>query len=318
MNHKYSTYALIGIGILFIIVFFVLALDSSDLDDICSQNNMSLIRINDVWTCGNIVNSTTIYINNTNTIYINDTNTIYINETANLSDYVPYVNATQNIDLGLRNLKTNGTIRAGYSVFSDAINGIYVYLASDSGAFILANAISGKTVYLAETYRTFFDGTVAVWNDGHITTSGNITASKFISSDCGGGFEKGDFKMSNNSINSNCWKVANGSSGTSDLRDKFIVGGGLTYPALSSGGSLVSDNGYASVHDSGHTHTIIIDDYTGYTQVQELLTVSTNVPLVPHTHTASSQTAYTDIYDNGHSHTSIPPYYALIYKECVC
>ena len=53
--------------------------------------------------------------------------------------------------------------------------------------------------------------------------------------------------------------LCNGSNGTPDLRDRFIVGAGSTYAVNASGGSadavVVSHTHAATVTDPGHTHT---------------------------------------------------------------
>jgi hypothetical protein len=57
MNHKYSTiflFCLICISLFLYGIFWVMSLSSSDIDDLCSQNNMTLLRINGVWSCSNI------------------------------------------------------------------------------------------------------------------------------------------------------------------------------------------------------------------------------------------------------------------------
>jgi len=54
------------------------------------------------------------------------------------------------------------------------------------------------------------------------------------------------------------WTLCNGSSGTPDLRDRFVVGAGTTYAVAATGGSanavVVSHTHTATVTDPGHTH----------------------------------------------------------------
>lgn len=56
------------------------------------------------------------------------------------------------------------------------------------------------------------------------------------------------------------WYLCNGSNGTPDLRDRFVVGAGSTYSVAGTGGSkdaiVVSHTHTASVTDPGHTHGI--------------------------------------------------------------
>ena len=55
------------------------------------------------------------------------------------------------------------------------------------------------------------------------------------------------------------WALCNGSNGTPDLRDRFIVGAGSTYAVGATGGSkdaiVVSHSHSASVNDPGHSHS---------------------------------------------------------------
>lgn len=68
------------------------------------------------------------------------------------------------------------------------------------------------------------------------------------------------------------WRLCNGLNGTPDMRDKFVVAAGLSYPAYSQGGVAVyalswnqmpvhnhgvNDPGHAhAVYDPGHTHYV--------------------------------------------------------------
>jgi len=152
---------------------------------------------------------------------------------------------------------------------------------------------------------------------GNLTTTGigtfgnlNVTGNIITPNSCGCGWEKGDFKMSNNSIQTNCWKVANGTGGTADLRDRFIVGAGLTYAINETGGSTSTGYNYANVYDSGHSHGI----YTG-SYLEAYSGSGVSFAQVP------SETYYANanVADSGHTHdNSLPPFYALVYKQCMC
>lgn len=56
------------------------------------------------------------------------------------------------------------------------------------------------------------------------------------------------------------WYLCNGTNGTPDLRDRFVVGAGSTYVVGNTGGSkdavLVSHTHTATVTDPGHNHSI--------------------------------------------------------------
>jgi hypothetical protein len=115
------------------------------------------------------------------------------------------------------------------------------------------------------------------------------------------------------------WLLCNGSSGTPDLRNRFVVGAGSTYAVDATGGSadaiVVSHTHTATVTDAGHTHS------TGTTGTTYLNDVSGGGG---RTHPASnggstSGTATTGITvansTTGSSGTNanLPPYYALCY-----
>jgi hypothetical protein len=113
------------------------------------------------------------------------------------------------------------------------------------------------------------------------------------------------------------WYLCDGTNGTPDLRDRFVVGAGSTYSVAATGGSanavLVSHTHTATVTDPGHRHT-----------------QSSNGPLCPGGGTqyplgntafagVFTQTATTGITvantTEGVSATNanLPPYYALAY-----
>lgn len=111
MNHKYSTYAFIGLmGILFM-GFISGIFTSEDIDEVCSTDNMTLFRWEGEWQCGSLENVEINYtINNiTNIIYADywnrSVNLIFpnhpsdnLNLTGNLSvfSYVKAINSLGN------------------------------------------------------------------------------------------------------------------------------------------------------------------------------------------------------------------------------
>jgi len=87
------------------------------------------------------------------------------------------------------------------------------------------------------------------------------------------------------------FSLCNGSNGTPDLRDKFIVGAGDSYNPADTGGTTVHDH----IGDSAHTHTI-----TGGVAIQ-------GGPDYAAVTAAASKPGTTD--ESG----TLPPYYALAY-----
>lgn len=115
------------------------------------------------------------------------------------------------------------------------------------------------------------------------------------------------------------WYLCNGSNGTPDLRDRFIVGAGSTYAVAATGGSanatLVSHSHTATstVTDPGHVHSLpnIAFDPSGSNVDNATSSGSSG-------NTGSATTGITvatSISTEGSSATNanLPPYYALAY-----
>ena len=117
------------------------------------------------------------------------------------------------------------------------------------------------------------------------------------------------------------WYLCNGSNGTPDLRNRFVVGAGSTYAVGNTGGSkdaIVVSHTH-SVNDSGHTHGLQklgsaqagtdnggapISSSTGY---------ATSRNLSP-TESASTGISISSTGDSG-TDANLPPYYALCYIQ---
>ena len=120
------------------------------------------------------------------------------------------------------------------------------------------------------------------------------------------------------------WYLCNGSNGTPDLRNRFIVGAGSTYAVDATGGSadaiVVSHNHTAtstsSVTDPGHKHGIYTDSTasgSGDKEVANSGTVDNNAILTATTGiTVSTSTTVASAGTSG-TNANLPPYYALCY-----
>ena len=145
------------------------------------------------------------------------------------------------------------------------------------------------------------------------------------------------------------WSLCNGTSGTPDLRDRFVMGAGGTYAVGATGGSATSSaagshthtEAAAGVHDHGTatgSTTLTVDQIPGHTHgyslaggtafeygtglngtsglasVSASTTGSTGAGL-GHTHSISSAGSHSHTINSvgDHTHTSLPPYYALAY-----
>ena len=115
------------------------------------------------------------------------------------------------------------------------------------------------------------------------------------------------------------WALCDGTSGTPDLRNRFIVGAGSTYAVNATGGSadaiVVSHNHTAtsSVTDPGHSHTYTGPaSFTGGTGGAGVFYITAT----PSTSTATTGISVsTSVASTGSSGTNanLPPYYALAY-----
>jgi microcystin-dependent protein len=117
------------------------------------------------------------------------------------------------------------------------------------------------------------------------------------------------------------WALCNGSNGTPDLRDRFVVGAGSAYAVAATGGSanaiVVSHTHTASssVTDPGHAHTVYGGNFasisnTARTPLQN--SGAANVTSAPATTGISVSTTVNSAGSSG-TNANLPPYYALAY-----
>lgn len=108
------------------------------------------------------------------------------------------------------------------------------------------------------------------------------------------------------------WALCNGSNGTPDLRNRFVVAAGSTYNPGDTGGTsdaiVVSHN--HTITDPGHFHS-----YGGGTQVQAGADNSGPVVVGTSAYNTGSKVTGISIDTAGQSGTNqnLPPYYALAY-----
>ena len=119
------------------------------------------------------------------------------------------------------------------------------------------------------------------------------------------------------------WALCNGSSGTPDLRDKFVVGAGNTYAVDATGGSanavLVSHNHTATsnVSDPGHNHGLIGAGFPDtFNSTPHVPSAITGGPFTPRNWKQTTGISVsTSVASKGVSgaNANLPPYYALAY-----
>ena len=210
-------------------------------------------------------------------------------------------------------------------VYSDGIN-FYSSQTGSAGNFAVSGnlSVSGTTALTGALSATtgVFSGTVALGGTPTAPTAAvgtnttQIATTAFVLAN---GVPSGAIIMWSGSIASipSGWLLCNGSSGTPDLRDRFVVGAGSTYAVAATGGTadavVVSHTHTASVTDPGHLHTYTrggTDTVSGGG-----ITIQTNSSLP----SQNTSTAFTGISvtnsTTGVSGTNqnLPPYYALAY-----
>lgn len=115
------------------------------------------------------------------------------------------------------------------------------------------------------------------------------------------------------------WYLCDGTNGTPDLRNRFIVGAGSTYSVGGTGGSadaiVVSHTHTATsvVTDPGHSHTVPLIRFAGTTGSQ--IDGAKDSGSTATTSNTTGITVATTVASSGSSGTNanLPPYYALAY-----
>ena len=113
------------------------------------------------------------------------------------------------------------------------------------------------------------------------------------------------------------WYLCDGTNGTPDLRNSFIVGAGNTYAVGATGGTadaiVVSHTHTATVTDPGHSHTLNVTDQLGGGGGGG---DANSGPVHPSTNTSTTGISVTNS-TTGVSGTNqnLPPYYALAYIQ---
>ena len=206
----------------------------------------------------------------------------------------------------------NFTVNGNLAVTgTTALSGALTY-----GGVTLSNAVTG-TGSMALSASPTFTGTPIAPTAAPGTNTTQIATTAFVLAN---GVPSGAIMMWSGSIGSipSGWLLCNGSSGTPDLRDRFVVGAGSTYAVNATGGTadavVVSHTHTAT--DSGHTHgfTAAVTGATGYWAGAGSFQGYAG-SRSPSTSTTDSGTANISVSTTGTSGTNqnLPPYYALAY-----
>jgi hypothetical protein len=185
----------------------------------------------------------------------------------------------------------------------------------------IASAISSK----ADTNSPTFTGTPLAPTAASGTNNTQIATTAFATTVAAAAFPVGGIILWSGSVASipSGWALCNGSNGTPDLRNRFVVGAGSTYAVDATGGSadaiVVSHTHTATstVTDPGHVHGGVMK-HPG-TELEQNQSGGPDGPNSDYDeNTASATTGITvstSIASTGSSGTNanLPPYYALAY-----
>jgi hypothetical protein len=128
------------------------------------------------------------------------------------------------------------------------------------------------------------------------------------------------------------WLLCNGSSGTPDLRDRFVIGAGNSYAVGASGGSkdaivVAHNHGASSDSQGNHNHTIRTGDNVNirsYPESYNIITGQSNAETLAYVNQGSDQPFIGSAGIHSHGITvnsagssgtnaNLPPYYALCF-----
>ena len=188
------------------------------------------------------------------------------------------------------------------------------------GGVTLANAVTGTGNMVLSASPTFTGAPIAPTAAPGTNTTQIATTAFALAN----GIPSGAIILWSGSIASipSGWLLCDGSSGTPDLRDRFVVGAGSTYAVAATGGNanatLVSHTHTAtsSVSDPGHAHTF--NRYTGNgtsavvplgsADGGSIVSVTTNTAVTGITVATTNSTE-----GSSATNANLPPYYALAY-----
>jgi hypothetical protein len=190
----------------------------------------------------------------------------------------------------------------------------------------IASAISSK----ADTNSPTFTGTPLAPTAASGTNNTQIATTAFATAAAAAAFPVGGIILWSGSVASipSGWALWNGSTGTPDLRDRFVVGAGSTYAVDATGGSanaiVVSHthtySGSGTTDTAGsHAHTFPFDNSNGTANNANLGGGQGGFPDTKTTATAGSHShtvtvsGTTDSQGTSGTNANLPPYYALAY-----
>lgn len=204
-------------------------------------------------------------------------------------------------------------------------SGLGTVTFSNNGT-VLSGIVTVTTEIRVNTIKTTSGLGTVTFNSSGTSLSGSVTANSFVGN---GTIPVGGIIMWSGTVAELStkpelanWKLCNGSNGTPDLRDRFIVGAGNNYIPGDTGGAdsvtlttnqipshthftVANDTSPASSSTSNVTSTSAMSKGTGASSLYEsynLVNSGISATLSPTSSTGS-----------GNSHENRPPYYALAF-----
>jgi hypothetical protein len=188
------------------------------------------------------------------------------------------------------------------------------------------SAVAAAITSKADSNNPTFTGTPLAPTATGGTNNTQIATTAFATTVAAAALPVGGIIMWSGSVASipSGWVLCNGSNGTPDLRDRFVVGAGSTYAVNATGGSADATlpththtaTSTSTVTDPGHNHTFVIRNtidngsnaYTavgGQAGTGTTTTETTGITVATSTTNANAGTSGTN--------ANLPPYYALAY-----
>jgi microcystin-dependent protein len=180
----------------------------------------------------------------------------------------------------------------------------------------IASAISSK----ADTNSPTFTGTPLAPTAASGTNNTQIATTAFATTVANAAFPVGGIILWSGSVASipSGWALCNGSNGTPDLRNRFVVGAGSSYAVDATGGSadaiVVAHTHTGTTASAGaHTHPVPFDTNTagfnaGFGGGASAIGTYSTQSAGAHTHTFTTAST-----GSSGTNANLPPYYALAY-----
>ena len=208
----------------------------------------------------------------------------------------------------------------GYLLIGDPLQ---KHLLIDDNGIMAKNGNSNSTLFLQKDGGDInVNGSIKTDNHDLVPTGTIIMWYGTIS---------GNYPLIGSEVNTN-WHVCNGSNGTPDLRNRFIVGSGLNYSLNATGGSstpshthTINPSNKSTDSEANHNHSVTGDDFDNFSHRKHLTSGCADpcggkvVSSTAHTHSVSSSGSHshdldlTQITSGSGSITNNPKYHSLYY-----